>query len=233
VTIDVVLEWMIEFIDTLHTQFVITINYNAIAISTRYNSQGHAKASHSSLVVSWQRIDNSFTVTAAHYEVFFSQTSSFLAIYSQLFCQLPTPETLSILFLSCFRSLFYSLGAVPHRKHRFHCCCVWIRCCRDTFTGERRGPQETPLYYCLGHFLPRECVYRAVAYPVNYSGFQASRHNVIIVIISFRGSSEAQQPPEGVYADSIETHYCLKVMSDMKISPHEILVINPEFTFCN
>jgi hypothetical protein len=63
-------------------------------IYTRYKSLGYFKSSQSSLVVSWQRIYNSRTVTAAHYdEVLFAQTNSFLAISSQSFCQLPTPET--------------------------------------------------------------------------------------------------------------------------------------------
>jgi hypothetical protein len=51
------------------------------------------------LVVSWQRIHKSLIVTAAHYEIFLAQPNSFLAISSQLFCQLPIPETLSILIL--------------------------------------------------------------------------------------------------------------------------------------
>jgi hypothetical protein len=63
---------------------------------TLYTSLGHAKSSQSSLVVSWQRIYSSLTVTAAHYEIFFAQPNSYLDISFQLFCQLPTPEILSI-----------------------------------------------------------------------------------------------------------------------------------------
>jgi hypothetical protein len=48
-----------------------------------------------------QRIRKShLSITAAHYEVFFSPPNSFLAISSQLLCQLPTQETLSILILA-------------------------------------------------------------------------------------------------------------------------------------
>jgi hypothetical protein len=62
-------------------------------IYTLYKSPEHARSSQVSVVVSWQRIYTSLTVTAAHCEVFFVQPNSFLAISSQLFCQLPTPQT--------------------------------------------------------------------------------------------------------------------------------------------
>jgi hypothetical protein len=45
---------------------MIRISYSAIANLPTHKSLGHAKSSQSSLVVSWQRIYNSLTVTTAH-----------------------------------------------------------------------------------------------------------------------------------------------------------------------
>jgi hypothetical protein len=90
------LDWMIGFIDTLYPPLRTISDYSAIAISTLYSYCYTHQCPQSSLV-SWQRIHNSLTVTAADYEVFFAQANSFLAISSQLFSQLPIPETLSTL----------------------------------------------------------------------------------------------------------------------------------------
>jgi hypothetical protein len=119
-----VLDWMIGFIDTLYTPLGTTGNYSAIAISTLYSSLLHY-CPQSSLVVSWQRIHNSFTVTAAHYEVFFAQPNSFLAIILptsksedsfNYLLQLPTPELNSVPSLRCLRSSLFSLGAAPREN---------------------------------------------------------------------------------------------------------------------
>jgi hypothetical protein len=102
--------------------FLTTSNTVLSLIYTLYKSLGHAKSSQSSLVVSWQWIHNSLTVTAARYEVFFAQSNSFLAIIlpttnsgvslSSLL-QLTTPELNSN--FSCVRSSLYSLGADPQK----------------------------------------------------------------------------------------------------------------------
>jgi hypothetical protein len=68
---------------------------------------------HSPLVVSWQRVYNSLSLQITH-EVF-SQTDSFLAISSQLLCQLQTQETRLNASSSCTRSFLCSLGADPQR----------------------------------------------------------------------------------------------------------------------
>jgi hypothetical protein len=49
------------------------------------------------------------------HEVFFSQRNSFLAISSQLFCQLQTPETRLNSLFSRVRSLLYTLRVDPQK----------------------------------------------------------------------------------------------------------------------
>jgi hypothetical protein len=67
VTIDGVLDWMTEFIDTLYTHVRTTGNTSLLLIYTLRSSgfQTHYD-SQSSLVMSWQRIYNSLTVTSNH-----------------------------------------------------------------------------------------------------------------------------------------------------------------------
>jgi hypothetical protein len=76
------LRFWIGFIDTLYTSLGTTGNYGAINGLTLYRSLLHTLSVfsllHSALLVSWQRVGNSLTVTAAHSEVFFAQHNSFL-----------------------------------------------------------------------------------------------------------------------------------------------------------
>jgi hypothetical protein len=72
-----VLDWMIGFINTLYTQLSTTGNYRAIAdlhtlqftvtqIHTYTHTHTSVRLLNSPLVVSWQRIYNSCTVTSNH-----------------------------------------------------------------------------------------------------------------------------------------------------------------------
>jgi hypothetical protein len=91
------LNWMIGFIHALSTQLVTTINYSAIAIFTLYSSLLHILVSS---VFTDRVLATDLYQPHCHcstYKAFFARHNYFLAISSQLFCQLPTPETLSIL----------------------------------------------------------------------------------------------------------------------------------------
>jgi hypothetical protein len=146
--IDGVLDWMSGFIDTLYTPLGTTGNYSNIALSTLYSSPIHThKGSQPLLVLSWQRIHNSPTATAAHYEVFFSQPNSFLAIYSQLFCKLATQELDSNLILAAWDSSLYSLRAAPIENTVSSIVAYWLTAAEmclphRCLTSARRGPTE-------------------------------------------------------------------------------------------
>jgi hypothetical protein len=141
------LDWTISFIHNLYIPLIATSNTALLLIYTLYESLGHANFSHSSLVLSWQRIHNYLTVTAAYYKVFFAQCNSFLAISSQLFCRLPTPETLSFLCGNCQLRNSTDLNDLP---------------C-PPYNPSARASQKAQLFYCRVCLFTRKCLYSVVS----------------------------------------------------------------------
>jgi hypothetical protein len=67
-----------------------------------------------------------------------------------------------------------------HRKHRLLYCCALIQDCRNTFTAPLRSnaPLSLRAFACAGMCLSTRCL------TVNYSGFQASCHNMDLFGVS-------------------------------------------------
>jgi hypothetical protein len=138
VTYTQVLDWMIGFIDNLYTQFGTTGSYSAIAIPALYRSLLHTDTRVLGLHELYP--DNIFVTVSLSlqitHEVFFAQPNSFLAISSQLFCQLRRLD--SILFLAMRDPCYIASGRI-HRKHRFLYCWMVIHWWRDMFTKQLRN----------------------------------------------------------------------------------------------
>jgi hypothetical protein len=89
----------IGWLDLLTPYLLVTTSNTALSlIYTLYKALGLTTFSQSSIVVSWQRIYNSLTITAAHYKVFFCTASS-LSCHFFWIIRLPSPEIVSSLFL--------------------------------------------------------------------------------------------------------------------------------------
>jgi hypothetical protein len=101
---------MIWLTDNLYILLGTTSNTALSLIYTLFRSIGHAKSSQCSLVVSWERIYNSLTVTSVHTKFFFFFTAQF-----QFLNHLRRP-TLSLSRHS-FNSSRYVASWQTYRKH--------------------------------------------------------------------------------------------------------------------
>jgi hypothetical protein len=160
----------IGFTDLFNTQLVTTVNYTSIVNLHNLQSQP-------SLVVSWQRIYNSLTLTIhskCHCTTAYMISSlrslvlSFtnaVPILNHLFSISLSQETLSNNFSVGLGSSLYSHGADPTenkifvaKAQQYFYCCLRIRC-RGNVISESLPSNKRLLW-------------------LHYSGFQASCHNI-------------------------------------------------------
>jgi hypothetical protein len=138
--IDGVLNWMIGFIDALYTQHGTTGSRALSVIYTLYTSQLHTHYdSQSSLVVSWQRIFKSLTVTSNHTWSLLFKPNSFLAIIVssiQFLCSqahIPAGWRLDTrLFTSLYAAEHFFVTTLQYHAENTACivkeACLPIRC---------------------------------------------------------------------------------------------------------
>jgi hypothetical protein len=104
-------DW-IYFTHTLSSYLQVSIRLSTISIL--YKSLGHAKSSQSSLVISWQRIYNSLTVTTAHIKPSNYALIPFLpSLLNHL--RLPSQETPSILIPSALDPRYITSGRIQQK----------------------------------------------------------------------------------------------------------------------
>jgi hypothetical protein len=114
----------------------------------------------------------------------FAQPNSFLAIYSQLFCQLPTPDTPSIIILTAWDPRYITSGP-PLENTASSIVACWLtpaeislphRCVatRSALTTENTALLLLGTFASAGTCIPSRCL------AMKYSGFQASCNNIIV-----------------------------------------------------
>jgi hypothetical protein len=143
-------------------------------IYTVYSSPLHTpQCSQSSLFVSWQRIYNSLTVTAAHIKSSFHSIIPFLPSL-----RLPSPETPSILITTAYygtqltQTIFVLFIILRHRPRRIHSLSVVKQACLPrhgiasvpALTTENTALLLLRVFASAGMCLPSRCP------AMNYSG---------------------------------------------------------------
>jgi hypothetical protein len=136
VTIRRVLVWMIGFINTLYIQLGTTGNTAPLLISSLYSSLLHMhKGSQSSLVVSWQWIYNSLTVTATNVRSPFLSCHFFSVTF---YCRLSVPcckcqlwSSTQFWFLCSQAHILAGWNLKTQQQQKLFNCCLHIHCHRN------------------------------------------------------------------------------------------------------